>query len=348
MRSSNLNRLVDGLVSRGTRDALAQPPPNETEGAITTTIRLAPHARHFWESQAQGLGVSLQVAITMGLTGIMEATMHPGTTTATLIRDHFFHLFEAHGIALPTIPAILKPYGVTLSALADEVRLLDLITDPVIAALSRTCAVNADWLRGTSEFPTKRAGFWYKHQDEFCEHLTDLRKEGKVARVLFLKARGNLEDAYHSQDKEGIPAQDVGIVIEVDHTTADGVTYSTYEWWDSERWNYWRTRLHLKTIMLFCARARAQHELEYGGRVIKDDLLDGIGAGRILVADALRRSPLGGSAWYPEDYISSEAESVKAAETDELDDVIEEYNRLKLDKYLAPPYWSTPSGAQEP
>ena len=339
MRPPKLNKLVDGLVARGTRDALAQPPLNEVESAITTTIRLAPHARRFWEAQAQALGISLQAAITMGLTGIMEATMHPGATTATLIRDRFFYLFEAHGIALPTIPAILAPYGITLSALADEERLLDLITDRVIDALGHTFVVSAKWLRGTSDRPTERAGYWYKRQGKFCARLAELHKEGRVARVLFVKASGNLEEAYRSQDREGIPAQHIGIVIEIDHTTADGVTYTTYEWWDSERWNYWRARLHAKTLMLFCARAHAQHRLDYSGRVVKDDLFESLLDGRILVADALRKSPLGGSAWYPDDYISTEAESAKAAETDELDDVIAEYNTLGLDDYLAPPYW---------
>ncbi len=348
MRTLDLGALLQSLVEKGTRHIAQleaeQPPSPDT--LVPTTIRLTPQTHRFCKVHADALNISTQAFIAQILEGVMETTQHPRATTVTLIRDRFLALFEAHGIPLTTIPAILGDYGVTLSALRNDDRLLDLINDPLIDYLATTFHVTRRWLTGQSTHMTATDYHvrWYKSPELLCQRVADLHQSGARVQVHFVKSGGSDLAAASKEDKDSSrsggprpPDRTVCLVLDIAHRTSDNVNYHTYERWEAQPWNYWRSRFYLKALILFCDRAQEQYKLQYTGTQLDDDEFTALITGTILPATVIGRVRAG-RMWYPEDFLCSD--SPKAEEIDELPTFLEwRQEECNLDKYLAPSFW---------
>lgn len=348
MRPLDLGTLLQSLVEKGTRHVAQleaeQPPSSDT--LVPTTVRLTPETHRFCKVHADALSVSTQAFIAQVLEGVMETTQHPRAATVTLIRDRFLALFEGHGIPLTTIPAILDEYGVTLSALRDDDRLLDLINDPLIDYLATTFHVTRGWLTGQSTqiTATDHHVRWYKSPDLVCQRVADLHKSGARVRVHFVKSRGSSLATASKEDRDTSrsggsrpPDRYVCLVLDIEHRTADNVNYHTYERWEAQPWNYWRSRFYLKALILFCDRAQERYKVQYTGTQLDDDEFTALINGAILPATVIGRVRAG-SMWYPEDFLCSD--SPKAEEIDELPTFLNwREEECDLDKYLAPSFW---------
>lgn len=250
--------------------------------------------------------------------------------------DHFFELFQSHGIKHEDIPFLLRNFGVTLPILndTDRVPLLNCLNNPLIDFLAQSFHVSVDWLRGTSDIPTVEIENWYNAPRDFCCHLAQLRRISHEITVLFVKGvSSDLTDAFVHSDSR--PQADVGIIVKIehvdlDHATTTAVRYHTYEWWGYQRWNYKGARVQLKALILFCVKFHiSRRQISWLGINIDDDAMTHLKESRILPVDAYGRG--NHSIWFPNEYVLP-ASHPALKENADLPATFTIYNDLKLDE----------------
>ncbi|WP_316151012.1 hypothetical protein [Cupriavidus sp. BIC8F] len=349
MSQPTFGQLLYTLFSRGV--VLARKTPAQQNEPITpTSIRLPPHVRRFYEAQAEALGgISFQAAITMALTGLAEASVadepyHDPAHAARTIQERFFLLFKEHRIDLIEIPSILERSGFTPSSLTQPDRLLDLLRPSVIAWLAETMGIRADWLKGTSPFPAEDKFNWYKYVPNAIRRLSSLVLAGNRVDVLFVRRAGADFAAALAGGDANSDREPVGVVLRIYRKTADQVSYTTYEKWAFERWNYERCRQQLKLLMTFCDQAMAHHipGLSCAGLELPADIFDQLDHDKCLPVTAFT-SWRNGAIWHPEDYGSLRDKWVTEERDDFRLNVLPEYTSSNLDRFLAPEYWRAAS-----
>ncbi len=334
--------LIQKLVAKGIQSAAATAPIEEKQ---PTSIRLKPATRRFVDCQAESLNTSQQAVINMILDGVAEATLNPGGAleqagiTLQTIQERFFELFQVHGVDMPGIVSILKPYGFRMSALSSSKDLLDLLSTQVVHHLADLFSVDADWLKGTSDriwhFPGADSKVdWYKNDGRACRRILEYCAQGLTPHVCFLRRLGaDFEQARKSDDdKEKWREEPIGMMIKLHRTTDDGVKFATYELWRTERWNYWRSRYNIKIIIAFCEAARKNDvRLFYSGYELPDDILEKLYGGKAMLASVIgKRQPPG--IWQPNDYVGDQFKGSK--ESDEWESVQNEYGRENFERLL--------------
>lgn len=128
------------------------------EGKFVTSIRLRRSTKHFLQTQAKGLGISMHAVIAMILQGFETLSRPAAPADTATPASRFLQLMQSHGLSLVDIVDIMSADGVKLSALGDASRLASLLTANVIASVARCFYVSPDWLTGTEEraLPTTR------------------------------------------------------------------------------------------------------------------------------------------------------------------------------------------------
>ncbi len=265
---------------------------------------------------------------------------HPLIDKLDTMRARFRHLLDAHHVPPSVVPVLLRDFAFPLSALDDDDRLADLMTEELIAFMCDTFHVERAWLRGGAQRATLHRSAWYKCPDAFCAGVVARRATNLRVRVHFIKdvkPRSRFRE-FFGQDK-----LDVGVVIESEHSPVAGVMFSTYERCEEQAWAYWKSRLFYKGITLFCDQAQERHGLEYSGDVLTSDAFARLSAGTLLPVAALSSGACGH--WSPWEYVS--ADHVRARETDDLAQVRELFQGWALGTYLTPTLWASPSRVGE-
>lgn len=293
----SLEALLHRLVGRGNQIALQT--SARTDERTPTSIRLKPATRHFLEAQATALNTSVQGLIDLILDGVVEATTDDSNARLRSIRERFFMLMQAHRLDLPAAVDLMSSYDFTLSALSSADRLLDLMRPAAIEHLADTFHVRRDWLRGASDRAVSAGSDvrWYKEVPSMARQLIAHTKAGHRPELMFIRRRrADFQRAYEDNDSGKAPHEPVGVVLRLSRSTPAGSTYTTYQLWEFERWNYWRCREQLKLLIVFCEQFRTPivgHELE-------EETIDQLVAGKQLPAALLDR--LGSVSWHPDDY----------------------------------------------
>lgn len=342
----NFGQLVYNLFNLGVAD-LKRRPAEATEVSTPTSIRLSPKVRRFYEAQAEAMGgISFQAAITIALTGLAAISMagppydDPGHALRTL-RDRFFLIFKESKVDLVDIPSILHDFGFTLSALADPARLEDLLRPRLIDFIASEFGVNAEWMKGESGTVAVSKLNWYKAITAAILRLSAIAKTGATVTVYFVRRAGADFPAALASGDDHEDREPVGVVIRVDRKALDDVAYTTFEKWEFERWNYWRTRQQYKLLMTFCDQATRRHRFGCAGIELEPQVFDQLRDGKCLPATAMKHLSES-RVWHPEDYASLRADPSPWV-TEEVDDfkknVLPEYEKMNYDQYLAPEYW---------
>jgi hypothetical protein len=272
-----------------------------TDKVTPTSLRLKPETRHFLEAQARVLNTSLQGVIDTILDGVMEATTDDPAAKLRSIRERFFMLIDSHHLDLPTAVELMSDHGFTLSALASNERLLDLMTPQAIAHLADTFHVRRDWLTGSSDSSVRASseGRWYKSVPSVARKLVEYKHAGLRPELMFIRRRGaDFDHAYEEDDKGECPSEPVGIVLRLHRSTRSRKDFTTYQVWEFERWNYGPCRQDLKLLIAFCEQLR----LPVVGHELHEEGIDQLLSGARLPVALLSR--LGAISWHPDDYAS--------------------------------------------
>ncbi len=295
----SLEAILQRLVGQGVQTAA------ETEARsdrITpTSLRLKPETRHFLEAQARVLNTSVQGLIDTILDGVMAATTHDPAAKLRSIRERFFMLVESHHLDLPAAVELMSSHGFTLSALASNDRLLDLMTPKAIDHLATIFHVCEDWLTGKSDTAVHAGAdvHWYKSVPSIARRLIEYKQANLRPELMFIRRRGaDFQKAFEDDDKGRWQWEPVGIVLRLHRSTPSGKDFTTYQMWEFERWNYGPCRQDLKLLIAFCEQIR----LPVVGHQLHEEALDRLLNGSLLPATSLSR--LGSISWFPDDYAS--------------------------------------------
>lgn len=251
--------------------------PHGSEGRKTTSVRF-PHDVHQWvHSQADHMGISVQAFVATTMKGVMHSTISPETTELDVMLMRFFMLFRMHDIGTADIPKFLLPGSLNRSDLRYPDRILDGLHDEQITHLESIFGVTSGWLNGQSDsIYTKRS--FYRSMPSILEELTrHTLITGKPFKVIFLTEDG-VELQELRQNRFNLDSRDslyVHVVVALTKSI-NGVEVTTFQVWDSLRWDYEPTRLHAKALIYFCDKAQSSY---ISGRSFENDVLSSIVSG---------------------------------------------------------------------
>jgi hypothetical protein len=260
-----------------------------------TSIRLKPSTRHYLECQAESMSTSMQSIIHMILDSAAESETNSTLGVLRDIHQRFLTLLQTHDIDFPQAVSVLRHHGFTLSAFADENRLLDLLTEQVLRYLSDTFHVNRGWLSGVENWVAINRT-WYKEVFPTAETLLNYSKQGLQPRVIFIRRAGAKFEDKDTEEKE-----EIGFVVRLSRTTDDGVKFHTFEKWAFEPWNYNKSRNDIQSLIAFCEKAASLYRLSFTGYELSQASLEVLRSGQMLPVKPLK---LRTSVWYPDNYIS--------------------------------------------
>lgn len=296
--SFSLNRLISNLLTINNSEEFSVAPGEETKA---TTVRLAPEVKKFCDVQAEKLGISAQAFISMVLKGVMLETISPVKAEITLMQERFFELFKLHNVPVADIPELLMDFNISLSTIADNGRLLDAYSSKVVQFLSNTFCVKESWLKGQDNFAAHHTEWrtWYKSEYSFCSKLMDMLKAGERPRVMIIKNNDYHLDLIDAYDPSINKDDRVKVIVEGKKNYGEGKHFSYYKNYTAEPWKYSKSRLSLKSIVLFCHL----FDIYVDGYSVTPDLFEEIDSDKNLFA--LHRSKLNQIGWHPDDYIDA-------------------------------------------
>lgn len=324
--------ILRNIVGRGTEAAKARQPDTTTK---PSSIRFTPSTQVWLECQAAALGSSVSAVANLILDGVVAASTDGTSGTLRTMRERFFHLFQAHGLDLPSVVSVMKSYGFTLSALDNPQRLLDLLDRNSIHHVASIFHVQPEWLSAARESVINLSVDvrWYKNVPGAARRLLKYSQDGLDPYVMFIRRRGaDFNAARQDNDTDEFTHEPIGVVVRLKRTTDDGAVFSTYQAWEFERWNYWRCREQYKLLVAFCDQAQAKHLISYGGYELDQADFDALRSAKVLPVSIMNR--LGQVGWCPDDYaclrdpVTKEVEDwpsiKKAYENSKLDELIQE------------------------
>lgn len=325
MINMSFSSLLQRLTKAVPRVPEIDPEESQRKG---TTIRLEPKVRKFFEMHSEQLGISIQEMVAMTLRGVMTATEEPQATELELMADRFINLFQSHGVAVADIPALLPPGSLARSDLLSREVLVDRLHDDLLESVATTFHVELEWLKGQEASPVRSTGTWYKNVGGFARHLAELSRECESIRVLFVAERGLSFEALKAASSEGGDSTgnelDIGVVVEITRTVKNAPSFRTYRVWEAQRWNYWRCRYHLKSMMLFCEEAG----IRYGGVLLDSESRHALFGGEQLACNVLSNSRAG---WQPDQLMWNDERN---PELHELRNVRSEYAETGASHYI--------------
>ncbi|WP_341666181.1 hypothetical protein [Vibrio sp.] len=225
------------------------------------TIRFRPEVRKFLDHQSQYIGCSIQDLVSMSMTSIMKASEKPLASTLDIACTRFRQLFELHGVGAFDIPEVFGDGKLNRSSLLDDRQLLDSLSDDMLKDACDKFNVQLDWLKGYTDSPIPYSGHYcfYKNIGYVAHQLARYTLKGDNPRVLFIIKLDNgaylgktmADAAKDDSSNNEIP---IGVVIERNVIFGDR-SVRVYDVLKSERWNYKKCRLHLKSLMLFCQKS---------------------------------------------------------------------------------------------
>lgn len=140
---------------------------------------------------------------------------------------------------------------------------------------------------------------WYKNVSAMAQQLIEHKRAGRRPELLIIRRQGaDFEHAFEDNDNGKASQEPVGAVLRLHRATPSGTTYTTFQVWEFERWNYWRCREQLKMLIAFCEQFR----IPTVGHEVREGLIRQLLDGQRLPVELLER--LGSAAWQPDDYAS--------------------------------------------
>jgi len=325
----SLESLLQLLVLKGSDVARTTSPDGNTPPP--TSIRLKPATKHFLDCQALALNTSVQSLISMILDGVAEMTVDNTSGALRTIRERFFYLFQTHQLDLPAIVSVMKTQGFTLSVLDNPTRLLDLLDQKAIQHLAETFFVHPKWISGARDSVIE-IGInvrWYKNVHAAAKKLLKYADLGFRPHVMFLRREhANFASARADNDSGKADPEPIGVAVRLYRTTDDGVSFTTYEVWDFERWNYHRCREQLKLLITFCDQA--SRLISYSGYELPNEDIEALRACKVIPAMVMKKIHQVG--WYPDDYACLKNKVTK--ETDDWPQIQKQYEEGRYENLI--------------
>lgn len=351
MRMPSLHELFSLMITRGSQTAsevVAEMP--EQSPLLPTSLRLHPRTRAYYEQQAEACGApSASAMMSMVLEGVMKATRAPEEVTSTeavrdgveRVKERFLHLFRVHGFTPHMIAEVLRPFGIGLAELADDAKLLPLLSEELIKEQAERFWVSLDWLSGKDVSSNHSVPMHSKNPSCFCERLVDLLRSPETHALTVLFVRESGADFRQAFDSDANHGGDIGLVIRQTRRTPSGKPFHRYQAWRTVPWAYRETRLTMKVAMLWLERLRrvSSCKVNFHGLEVEKRVLLSVCDHGGLPAEALEERPYPApqlTRWEPENYVADPKEYSWALEASERPLALEYYGLYKMDEVFAP------------
>lgn len=305
--------------------------PDLNAPSAPTSIRLKPTTKHFLDCQAGALNTSVQSLISIILDGVAETTLDKTSGTLRSIRERFFYLFQTHELDSLGIISVMKSHGFTLSSLENSAQFLDLIDQKSRQYLVETFFVRPEWISGESDSFIKLDSNvrWYKRVYGAGEKLLGYAKQGLKPHVLFIRRKqADFAKAKADNDSGNLDREPIGVVVRLSRKTDDGVSFTVYEVWEFERWNYWRCREQIKLLITFCDQSHGL--ISYSGYELAHEDIKALVSGSAMPAEVMGR--IYHDTWFPDDYASLRSKVTK--EIDEWKEIQATYEKGHFERLI--------------
>lgn len=282
-----------------------------------TTVRLEPRVRAWVDAESEKLGISTQEFIAMLLKAVMTNTVAPKLSELDMLRERFFEIFTAHGIAAADIHSLVP--GLARADLLDTATLINKLDDNALGAVADLFLVELDWLKGVGAFPYGHSAHrWYKQPEAFAARLAYLRWHSRHVRVNFcIQAGTTYEDLRDASERgDELEPLQVCVVIECERRIGR-LAFRVYDVWEAQRWNYWRCRHFLKVLMLICRDAG----VSYDGVEVQPTEFGALCRGGILAAQAFHYRTV----WYPDQLFWTDERNLERREIKDVKALYKEH-----------------------
>lgn len=322
------------LLSKLLSQAPAAPSQELDDGRkIGTTVRFDTRTRYYIDQQAEHLGISAQEFVSMTFRALMLAgDDRTGLRSELeLMSDRFLEVFANHKIAAADIPSLLGDKITKSDLMSSE--LINKIDNEVIDKISDIFNLDIDWLKGVSTRPVNGPYIsLYKNLYGAATRLIQLMNLHRRISVMFV-AQDTMTFEQLSKAKEkgdSTTRVEMGVVIHISNRVND-VSFDTFEVWDAERWNYWRCRYYLKSLMWFTERAG----INWKGVLVPKEHFNEIFEGEHMAVDYLSHYR---SVWYPDQLFWEDDSNLERDEISAIKKFYEDERVSPLEKIAKTPY----------
>lgn len=300
---------------------------------VGTTVRFDTRTRVYIEQQAEHLGISTQEFVSMTFRALMIAGDDKSGIRGELelMGDRFLQVFAKHGIPAADIPELVSDQ-ISRSDLASTT-LIDKLDGKILDQVSDIFSVSVNWLKAASNYVVDGPHLTlYKNLYGAATHLIKLINIHRRVSVIFV-AHDSItpSDLCRAKEKgDSATRVEVGVVIQK-HNHFNELSFVSYEVWDSERWNYWRCRYYLKSLMLFAENAG----ISYKGVLVPREAFESIFQGKRLAVEVLSNYR---NVWYPDQLLWEDEQNPERDEISLIKDFYAQEKVSELEKVARKPY----------
>ncbi|ALM54070.1 hypothetical protein [Halomonas huangheensis] len=328
-RKFSVLRLLSNLANSAPSPSSSITPAEDDDGSrANTTLRLEPAVRKFVDDQAKHYGVSSQQFIAMMLKGLMTGGSHEMVQQASLMESRIYDVFARNKLSPSQVAIMLSPFGINASVLKDPQSLLEKVTPEMISHLSDKFGVKEEWLNGVSDqiFSDRN---YDRSQFQLVQEILKEKDSTDRVHVHFV-----MEDGYQPLEDEGESSWaksrvHAGFIIEFQ--TEEATKYLIIR---HQPWGYKRTRIEMKTFLMFLERGEEVYYpvRGYQGWIIEKNKFDALFSGTVWPSDILEFRAQGvktgaNAEVYLEDMVDQDGQ---ALEEFEVEDVSLAYESSKL------------------
>lgn len=238
--------------------------PLKDNQKVPTTIRLDPIIRQFLDDTSQSLGISIQELSTMIFKGVMICSQLQNDRQLDKIPQRFLDVFENHKIPVFDIPKFFPNKELKLTTLMSPESILDFIDYSVLEIMEKYFLVNQDWLKGLDPFRITSSRKIYPYFDDLIDFIKSYRSRENSFTIskfsLLICHRSENQFSYSLFEKaksfgDTFESQDICVVLKIDHLL-DGISFTTYQPFETLRWNYIKCRHTIKSLIKLARKWR--------------------------------------------------------------------------------------------
>lgn len=235
--------------------------------------------------------------------------------------ERFIHVFKSHGLERTQIPRFLtNEYEITLKDISTDTNIIKVIHGNLLKGICNRFGVRPEWLDGAEDtiYPIR---CFDKQPLEFIDFLSDLQDKFQNVEGFFLK---DVNDELQKGDDRHPIATVFRVPITKPFEFGEDPIYRYYPLFDYYFWGYKRARLQLKAYTLIAW----QFNIHIFGCNLEKNLIERIIEGLEFPGPHIQKAFK--TAWYPDEYIFTNQESLASKDPEEA---------LKAREYLSHTKW---------
>lgn len=306
-------------------ESSTQQMPSSADDRFPVVVR--PATKQFLTMQAGVLRTSLASAAGLILDHVANQTHPADQFSLRMIAERLRGLVRTHGISIPAAAELLGSFGLGLAQFSDDDLLCRSLTSETVAKIAALFCVKYEWLVGFEAQPARSELFWDKRVTDGLRRILDAVTEADEVEFILVAGPKNPFQDERKRSRSTDYDEIVPVLVRRRRIAKTQETFTSYECWDSTRWDYGRTRAELK-LLIYAVNllesgeegtpAWLQGRVRMMGYCLEKEEYTALRDFKVLPAIILGRPR--SIAWHPCDYV--EANSACALEKEEWAEIM--------------------------